>query len=501
MHISNVRLGFATNSSSTHSIIFCKKDSPKKFRDFEAFGGDFGWNEFCCASADAKALYLAQTLFNTLSGMIGDDMARSVAADWCHTVPSIKGYVDHQSQMSLPVSRKAVGYGHDDFYPIDRVFFDELMAYYMREDLVIVGGNDNSEHTRFQSDRQHHILPTDEGNGAYICKKDGDWWVLMNRNSGAKIRLSFKDKPKPYVKSSTPELVDVKITNYCPYGCEYCYQDSTETGTHGEKDFIEDVCRSLDSMEVFEVALGGGETTLHPHFANILRDFKNHGIVPNFTTRNPNWIKNDAIREAVRDTSGRFAYSIDNVMDMYRVYMNIESSGLLRSENCRGHRRLAFQFVMGAGTENQFQECVKASSKLGCDLTLLGYKDVGRGKTYRHWDYKNWYEILKNMRAKGEFYGRVGIDTCLAQQSQKELEKDGLGTLVTYDEGAFSMYIDAVEKKMGPSSFCNEDEYVPLAPSSNTYGSDTENQIRAAYKSFGKKVSVVADTKKKTQGV
>ncbi len=501
MHIANVRLGFATNSSSTHSIIFRKKGSVKDFCDVDV-DGDFGWGEFCCATPEAKAMYLAQTLYTTLSGSLGEDMAKSVATDWCRMPPSPSGYVDHQSHMSLPSSRKKAGYGYSEFRPIDRQFFSELMEYYMREDLVIVGGNDNSEHERFTKGRQQHVVPTDGRAGTYVCKKDGDWWVLMNRFSGAKIRLSFLDKPKPYVKSATPELVDIKITNYCPYGCTYCYQDSTETGVHGDKGFLEDLCGYLDDMEVFEVALGGGETTLHPHFASLLREFHRRGIVPNFTTRNPNWVKNAEIRDAVKETAGRFAYSVDNSMDMYRVYMNIESAGLLKSDE-GGDRRLSFQLVMGSGSEDQFKECVRAAAKLGCDLTLLGYKDVGRGKSYRPWDYKNWYDVLKKMRASPEYIGNIGIDTCLAQQSRKQLEEDKIGTLVTYDEGTFSMYIDAVEKKMGPSSFCDESEYVPFdfTPPPSGGRRDIEEQIRRAYHGFGKKAPAVAAAKKHPQGV
>lgn len=492
MHISNIRLGFATNSSSSHSIIFCKKGQ-WKFRDEETEDGEFGWNEFCCASMEAKAHYLAQTLFHNLVGSIGEEMARSVATDWCRTPPVDGGHIDHQSLMSLPVSRKTPGYGFSEFHPIDKEFFDDLSAYYRREDLVVVGGNDNSEHVKFTTGRERHILPTDDGSGTYVCRKDGEWWVLMNRFSGAKIRLSFEDNPKPYTKASAPELVDIKITNLCTYGCKYCYQDSTPEGRHGDKDFIEQVCGELGNLGVFEVALGGGETTLHPNFAEILQEFHRHGIVPNFTTRNPNWIKNDVLRKTVLETAGRFAYSVENAMDMYRVYTNIESADLLSDDYRGNNKRLSFQLVMGCCSEEHFVEVVRAAARLGCDLTLLGFKEVGRGKSYRPWDYKNWLEVLMKI-GEDEWTGNIGIDTTLAQQSKDQLKKKNVpDRLVTFREGAFSMYIDAVEKKMGPSSFCDDKEYIPfkMAGKKAGYQDELDKQIVSAFRSFGEKDATV----------
>lgn len=483
MHISNIRLGFATNSSSSHSIIFNLPNA----EDFDIEGNEFGWNEFCAASAESKSRYLAQTLFENIRRLIGEDMARSVCADWCKSSPDGDGYVDHQSLMSLPVARKQPGYG-EGLFPIDKEFFDDLCRYYMRPELVVVGGNDNSEHEKFVSGRQDHILPTDRGIGTFTCRKDGEWWTLMNRFSGAKIRLSFNQNPAPYIKARSPELVDLKITNYCPFGCNYCYQDSTTEGKHADQEELRAIIDALEEKEVFEVAIGGGEPTMYPKFAELLLDCHRQGIIPNFTTRNLAWLKDDVIREAVKNTTGRFAYSVDRAMDMYRIYMAVESAGVLTQE--RSEMRLSFQYVMGSGDESDFREVLKAAGKLHCDLTLLGFKEVGRGKGYRYWDYKkSWLSVLQSL-SQNEYIPRVGIDTSLANESRKELESERYAPLVTFDEGAFSMYIDAVDMKMGPSSFCSTDEYVPFVrdtrrswgPKLNSH--DIRDQMGVAFRGF-----------------
>lgn len=484
MHISNIRLGFATNSSSSHSIIFNLPIAT----DLDVDSNEFGWNEFCAASAEAKARYLAVTLFENISGLIGEEMARSVCADWCKVPLQGDGYVDHQSLMSLPVSRKQAGWGSEGIFPVDKQFFDELMAYYQQSSLVVVGGNDNNtEDRRFPEGRQRHIVPTDHGSGVFVCRKDGQWWTLMNRFSGAKIRLSFLPEPKPYTKARSPELVDVKITNFCPFGCDYCYQDSTTEGRHADWDSLQSIIWALGEMEVFEVAIGGGEPTMYPRFAELLNECQRHGIIPNFTTRSLAWLKDDAIRNAVAATTGRFAFSADRAMDMYRIYMAVEAAGLLRQH--RSYNRLNFQYVMGSGGESEFKEVVKAAGKLGCDLTLLGFKEVGRGKGYRYWDYKNWLSVLQGLR-QVEYVPRVGIDTALAMESKAQLANERFAPLVTFNEGAFSMYVDAVEMKMGPSSFCSTDDYVPFVKDeSRKWGSklnsqDIEKQLTKAFREF-----------------
>ena len=53
MRIHNVRLGFATNSSSTHSLIFL----PKAQDNYNE--GGFGWDNFTLASKEANLDFVA----------------------------------------------------------------------------------------------------------------------------------------------------------------------------------------------------------------------------------------------------------------------------------------------------------------------------------------------------------------------------------------------------------------------------------------------------------
>ena len=83
--------------------------------------------------------------------------------------------------------------------------------------------------------------------------------------------------------SPVPETIDVKITNACGFSCPYCYMGSGSTGKHAPFRLIEKIFEGL-LQAPYQVAIGGGEPTLHPELPNILHLIRSQGTVPNFTT-------------------------------------------------------------------------------------------------------------------------------------------------------------------------------------------------------------------------
>lgn len=77
--VKNLRYGFATNSSSSHSLVYLV--DPSSVVDDMPDGNQFSWNMFHAFTTEAKKAYL-------LAGGGGWD--------------SPDGYVDHQSQGTLP---------------------------------------------------------------------------------------------------------------------------------------------------------------------------------------------------------------------------------------------------------------------------------------------------------------------------------------------------------------------------------------------------------------
>lgn len=455
--IHKVRLGLATNSSSTHSLVIL----PGGAAD-DAGHGEFGWEFFTAGSRERKMRYLACQLRSSLLQVTNHEMAHTVAQAWTGVelapYEDYGDYVDHQSSWTLPLDWNAKG--------VSREFFDDLKAFLMRDDVVVLGGNDNDEATHPLDGGSGFRLavPIEESSRNLVCRKDEDHWVLFDRSNGTKIRMSFGEgqavEPE---KARTPELVDVKITDYCPYGCEFCYQDSTAAGEHAPKERVSSLAFALSQMKVFEVAIGGGEPTLHPDFVEILHAFRRNGIVPNFTTKNLAWLNDHSVRPKILEHAGAFAYSIGHARDL-------EQLASLRDVYEIPGRQLNCQYVMGSTSLDVFKHILEAAKERGVRVTLLGYKTDGRGSEFEPRDYADWPKVLKEVHEAPGYGLRVGIDTALAREFQSQLGDLGVPRwCYEIEEGKFSMYIDAVAWKTGRSSYGSSLAMRPLPQKKNRW--------------------------------
>ena len=477
MIIHNIRLGFATNSSSSHSLVFlrgCRDDVD---------GNEYGWEQFTIASDKSKLDYLGQQLYGCISQEMGSDVAANVVQAWCtdaNGVSRIKrsalegGYVDHQSAWHLPKSWDGKG--------VDREFFDDLKTFMLKEDLVVLGGNDNDgEHPlagegAFQLATQHYSMC-----GNVVAKKDpSGFWSMFNRSSGAKFRFSFGDYGivKHPNKSSAPELVDLKITDYCDRGCAYCYQGSTTRGKHATWKTIVDVLTELAKLRVFEVAIGGGEPMKHPEFMNVLRHARSVGIVPNFTTRETAWI-GEPIAHDIAKLVGGIGFSVESAAVVREIAQAVKASKMFGPYGISN--RVVMQVVVGAVPDDELVAIANACHEEHIGVLLLGFKHTKRGRTFgrslENVVSSKWIDMLTSDKKR---WRRIGVDTALISQFGKQLtpyiegmrdeddeddEDDDAGStcaFYTKEEGAFSMYVDAVARKLGPSSYCKPSEMQPI---------------------------------------
>lgn len=462
--VHNVRHGFATNSSSTHSIVYMRG---AKLRSARAADG-FGWGKFTLVDKASKRQYLAAQIYNTLSRTAGHDIAMTVAMGWTGATltPDTRGmgvneYVDHQSVISLPSDWDGRG--------INREFVEEFAAFLDRDDVAVLGGNDNGgrhlalSRPDVESAGLREHMETD-GNGSFIARRDDTgFWTLFNRKSGNRMRVSFGDHGfgEAPTRAMTPELSDCKITDWCNAGCPYCYQNSTTKGKHADKGRLASLAYALRDLKVFEVALGGGETTAHPDFIEILNTFRDAGIVPNFTTKDTSWMRDTVKARKILGACGAFAYSANTDMDVYAfadVWKTLEWKD--DSGSYPPISKATIQHVVGTTDDAEFRHLLLACVKEELPITLLGYKTVGRGLMYTPTLF-DWVSIVADVVK--EHHVRIGIDTTLVDTSYASLLAAGVPDwCLTRYEGKFSCYIDAVSGKMGPSSFCADKQYSPL---------------------------------------
>ena len=495
----NVRRGFATNSSSSHSMLLLDRPADQVLSSVDS-AGNYGWNAFTLVERAAKEDYLVDLLGSALARQVGPIVATAVLEDLGLSDSQSGGFgIDHQSHVILPLL--------DDAPNLQ--FLREFVAFSLRPEVAILGGNDNEE-----------VEHPDMGKGVRLewrrwlnvgirAAKDPETgaWTLFSRSTGAKVRLSFQshDVVAPEDRDAiarlaekpthTPELVDLKITDRCPYACPYCYQGSTPRAPHAPLSLIEEVAQSLTVAGVCEVALGGGEPTIHPDFALIVKMFDEYGISTAVTTRNLAWLGR-ATAEELALLSG-VAISVDTVEQAVRAvaalsdaYARLEvarEEGRVTSERedrygFPRYLQLSLQLVVGAMDQEAFMDIARLSYARTSDeprvsLTLLGYKDSGLGASFRAEDVNgrriaqselavlDWaieaHAQTKELRCppgKNSYDSPpwLTLDTVLAERLSDRLSALSAGRRMYHSiEGSQSMYIDAVRRVMAPSSFSN----------------------------------------------
>ena len=458
MIIKNVRLGHATNSSSSHSIVIMNK-SKHDYKSEWVEDQEFGWNEFQLVDTEDKLAYLAQIIKSALEQSdMDEEYIPIIIKDLIGVDVNMMGHIDHQSNVLLPGTHE---------YPKspNRDFIKDFKQFMERKDVVVFGGNDNSYEDsgeKYAKDIKEEFKYTG-GYGWYadpgdvLSKKNGDWWTIYNRKTGAKMEFSFEAEPGEVPKPHAPDLIDLKLTNYCPFDCEYCYMDSNSQGKHSSYHHVYSLATEMGEVGVFEVALGGGEPTLHPDFFKFLEIFKNQGVTPNFTTANTEWLKDPDKVGTVLACCGSFAFSpkddkdLDEFTKQYNHHMK---------DRAKYSFKPVIHVVIGTVTEYQLREIFKKASAHytanSFGVTLLGFKDVGRGLEYKpHMkqasEYLEWLPKLLKEIAEERTFHRIGIDTCLAKELEEVME---LPSILYYTkEGFRSMYIDAVENIYAASSY------------------------------------------------
>lgn len=478
MKIHNIRFGLATNSSSTHSLIYMNDDI--NLKDEHCENGDFGWQYFTATSQEVKNKYLFSYLHDALNRTVPEVVIRALAKEWLPNLDMNYSYtydygIDHQSQHVLPLDA-STNFIHEEF-------FEDFRDFILNEKLAILGGNDNDEETHPSLDDGELVnlkIPQDDNSKNWYARKDylNNSWTLFNKLSGTKVRFSFDKNATDVVKSTCPELIDLSITDWCPFGCTFCYKNSTLDGKHADFDLIKTMVANFAKMQVFEVAIGGGEPTMHPKFKEILHEFKRNNIVANFTTKNLAWLKSED-RERILNNCGGFAYSASSASDVKDL------AALARVYDIENYRYSVHIVDTTVDSYNEIEKILLECYNSGIRATLLGFKTNGRGQTYidnmpayRRKKPVSIFNIIDKLQANHKLPS-ISVDTLFIQNYENELKERKIpGVLYYKNEGHFSCYVDAVSGKLGPSSYCPSEEMVKIDWKKETIESFLEQYAR-----------------------
>jgi organic radical activating enzyme len=440
MKVLNLRLGHACNSSSSHSIISVKQPVRNNVNREE-----FGWDFFTASSKTSKESYFALLLKSCFEEVLGEETAKYVLKSM--NLPYLEeGYIDHQSILTIP-TKKYVNREREHFEP-DYRFIEEMRQFFLRKDVVILGGNDNTTERHPLYIPEGELLPgfpREQSPFDYKARKDGDWWTIYDRVTGNRVTISFLENPAKF-KPEFPFLIDLKITDLCYFNCAFCYQGSTEKGKHDLKLNMREMVRSLSDLGVFEVALGGGEPTVDKErLIEFIEEFSSKDVKVNFTTKSYSWLSDEELRETVIKHCGAVAFSIETHEDIEKLVKRANYYGFPK-------QKINIQVVDQIISPEAFKyTCRLAEEHEISRVTILGFKNVNRGKKFQR--QKPLIKELENFN----YFINMAVDTKFIQDYEEEIKRFGISEKLYHkEEGIYSGYIDMVEGTFNKSSYTEE---------------------------------------------
>ena len=269
--------------------------------------------------------------------------------------------------------------------------------------------------------------------------KNGNTEVTILED-GTKIRRF----PESGAVVEHPESIDLKITDWCDAGCKHCHESSTIKGKHAKFSDIQDMLGHLPPG--VEIAIGGGDPFSHPELASILEWLKAKKFISNITVNGAHVEKHRHLITQLRFQGLFLGLGISYVSFLPYVIRDI----LYYDKIKLADDNTIIHFIAGVDTINDLAETLKWHKK----VLILGYKEWGRGKTIDidrvNANLKQWRYWLPSLLASGHFcFDNLAL-------TQLELERRLPSNLwkkhFMGKDGEFTMYVDAVSKRVSVNS-------------------------------------------------
>lgn len=212
--------------------------------------------------------------------------------------------------------------------------------------------------------------------------------------------------------TKTPVLIDLSLNNYCNLTCNFCYMSATSinNGEYLSMDDFDFLLTKMINGRVLQIALGGGEPTLHPQFTDILKKLRINGdIIPNYTTNGTN------LTEEILNASKKYCGAVAVSHSEERIKDTIEATKKLLHHGIKTNMHL----VLLKSRIPKLSEITEQYAKLGIsNVVLLLFKPMGRGSNLKNEildssDRKTLtIELLKILKLYKKYRVRLSIDAC-----------------------------------------------------------------------------------------
>lgn len=272
--------------------------------------------------------------------------------------------------------------------------------------------------------------------------KNNDYTCTMF-SDGTKIRWNDKDS----FNAIKPESIDLKITNMCNMECGMCHENSTPNGKHG--DILN--LPFIDTMFPYsEIAIGGGNPLAHPDLVEFLENLKERKIIASMTVNQVHFMHNiDFLKEL---TDKKLIYGL-----------GISYIGV-RHENCIEAIKQFPNAVVHVINGIVHMDSLEALAHNDLKILVLGYKEFRRGKALydecgREIDSlkSQFYDMLPKIVNDG-WFKCISFDNLAIKQLEPKrlMSEEEYDSFYMGDDGAFTMYVDAVNRQFAKSSVSTE---------------------------------------------
>jgi len=267
--------------------------------------------------------------------------------------------------------------------------------------------------------------------------KNGNYTVNIY-NDGTKERITYQDEFIP----SFAECCDVKITDKCDGGCDFCYEGCTPAGKHADILKYE----FLDTIKPFtELAINGNDLT-HPQLLPFLEKMKKQNVIVNMTVNQIHFMrKYDLIKNLIDE----------NLIKGLGVSFNHENEDFLKKAKTISSN-VVIHVINGVVTKKQMYLLVKFKLK----VLILGYKELRRGVEYLSNNTgkikENQKMLYDNISFLTQLLPVVSFDNLAIEQLKikRLLSNEEWKEFYMGDDGNYTFYLDLVEGEYAMNSLC-----------------------------------------------
>ena len=281
----------------------------------------------------------------------------------------------------------------------------------------------------------------------WVNYKNGNYTVHFNLKNGTKIRENDLDNLTP----AYAENCDVKITDKCDGGCEFCYEGCTINGKHGDilnKKF-------LDTLHPYtELALNGNDLS-HPDLIPFLEKLKEKKVIANMT-----------VNQIHFEREQEFIQQLINNKLIYGIGISLREPNDKFINLVKKYPNAVIHTINGITTIKDYKTLAHHNLK----VLILGYKELQRGISYMDNNFVQvkqnqavLYNEIDNIINEG-WFNVVSFDNLAIKQLdlKRVVPEYKWNEFYMGDDSQYTFYLDLVENKFAGNSLAPENERYDL---------------------------------------